>query len=230
MRKLYFFDESERERILNLHESATKNQYLITEQETSTPAANIPGVTTTTAAAPDNIKIAMEKGYGPVSKEKADELASQGWPAKPASQQTTDWSKFPCVPKHPKAEKSATSGGQEIYFIPNGKGSKDTFYNNGTRIFAADGGKTGSYTCQDPIFKSGSEVQAYPEKSYKHAKHVTNVQNKLKEIDPAFAGGTTSTGQMDQATINKLMEILMLKKMPENKVETPTAEGPTPKT
>jgi hypothetical protein len=89
MKQLYFFDESERERILNLHESATKNQYLINEQETSTPPANIPGVTTTAAAAPDNQKIAMEKGYGPVSKEKADELAAQGWPAKPAAQQKT---------------------------------------------------------------------------------------------------------------------------------------------
>lgn len=224
MKNLYFLDSSERERILNLHESATKNQYLINEQQT--PAANIPGVNTT--ATSDNRKIAFEKGYGPISKEYADQLASKGWPAKTTPQQTTDWSKFPCVPKHPKAEKSATSGGQEIYFIPNGKGSKDTFYNNGTRIFAADGGKTGSYTCQDPIFKSGSGVQAYPEKPYKHTQHVTNVQNKLKEIDPTFAGGVTKTGQMDQATINKLMEILMSKKMPETKVETPSPEGPTP--
>ena len=89
MKQLYFFDESERERILNLHESATKNQYLITEQETSTPAANIPGVTTTAAGAPDNVKIAMEKGYGVVTKEYADQLASQNWPAKPKTQQTT---------------------------------------------------------------------------------------------------------------------------------------------
>lgn len=70
-------------------------------------------------------------------------------------QDTTNvWEKFPCVPKHPKARKSATSGGQEIYFIPNGKGSEDTFYSNGTRIFAAEGGKTGSYTCNDPIFQT----------------------------------------------------------------------------
>ena len=89
MKQLYFFDESERERILNLHESATKKQYIITEQETSTPAANIPGVTTTAAAAPDNVKIAMEKGYGAVTKEYADQLASQNWPAKPAAQQST---------------------------------------------------------------------------------------------------------------------------------------------
>lgn len=89
MKQLYFFDESERERILNLHESATKKQYIITEQETSTPAANIPGVTTTAAGAPDNVKIAMEKGYGAVTKEYADQLASQNWPAKQAAQQTT---------------------------------------------------------------------------------------------------------------------------------------------
>jgi hypothetical protein len=90
MKQLYFFDESERERILNLHESATKNQYLITEQETSTPAANIPGIKTTAAdSTSNNQQIALEKGYGPVSKERADELESQGWPAKPKTQQTT---------------------------------------------------------------------------------------------------------------------------------------------
>lgn len=31
MKKLYFLDETEKERILNLHETATKNQYLINE-------------------------------------------------------------------------------------------------------------------------------------------------------------------------------------------------------
>ena len=31
----------------------------------------------------------MEKGYGPVSTEMADQLASKGWPAKPKTQQTT---------------------------------------------------------------------------------------------------------------------------------------------
>ncbi|MEY4573575.1 MAG: hypothetical protein RLZ10_2866, partial [Bacteroidota bacterium] len=34
MKNLYFLDSSEKERILNLHESATKNQYLINEQST----------------------------------------------------------------------------------------------------------------------------------------------------------------------------------------------------
>ncbi len=205
MKKLYFFDESERERILNLHESATKNQYLINEQETSTPAANIPGVTTTAAATPDNQKIAMEKGYGPVSKEKADELASQGWPAKPKADV---WSKFPCVPKHPKARKSATSGGQEIYFIPNEKGSDDTFYNNGTRIFAAENGKTGSYTCQDPIFKSGSRVQASPEQSRKGYTVSPDIIKKLQDEIVKYDPNYKPTGTLDQTTLDALNKLL----------------------
>lgn len=197
MRKLYFFDESERERILNLHESATKNQYLITEQETSTPAANIPGVATTAAATTDNVKIAMEKGYGPVSKEKADELAAQGWPAKTTSQ-STGWEKYPCVTKLKGATIEKLSDNSTAY-----KKDGVIYYNNGRKKLANN--TMANYTCNDPEFKSATTTQ----QPYKHAKSLQSVQSKLKEIDPNFT--STETSKMDQSTINKIMELLTSK-------------------
>jgi hypothetical protein len=296
MKQLYFFDESERERILNLHESATKNQYLINEQSSADNIAREihnasygPGTgkgfldaiqkisTLQQLIDVDNL---LKNGYsrlglqGQINDEfnpqEATDRASlttfqnhlaklgatmtfdqkrnesvvinfqskvqcQPETQKTEEQQVADWTqKFPCVINYPGVQKIANprtdtnvSGtvaykiGEFTYFIDGkqyGKGSYNT------------------YTCDDAFFKNSSRLQASPENNkgtttpqpYKHAQHVTNVQNKLKEIDPAFAGGVTKTGQMDQATINKLMEILMSKKMPETKVETPAPEGQTP--
>lgn len=211
MKQLYFFDESERERILNLHESATKNQYLITEQETSTPAANIPGVTTTAAGAPDNVKIAMEKGYGPVSTEKANELASKGWPAKPATKQPTGWEKYPCVTKLKGATVEKLSDNSTSY-----KKDGVFYYTNGRKKLAD--GTMANYTCNDPEFKPSTTTQ----QPYKHDKSLQSVQTKLKEIDPSFA--PTSKDKMDQTTINKVMSLLNQGVKP----VTPPAPTPTP--
>jgi hypothetical protein len=160
MKNLFVIAEEEKNRILGLHETATKNQYLINEQEVPTPAANILGLTNN--ASTDNQTIAMEKGYGPVSQERADELASQGWPEKPATQQKTLQT----------ANKKTTTDTQSKYA--------------------------------------------------KHLQNVQNVQNKLKEIDPSFA--PTSKDKMDQATINKIMNLLTQGVKP----ATPPEPTPTP--
>ena len=219
MKQLYFFDESERERILNLHESATKRQYIITEQETSTPAANIPGVTTTAAAAPDNVKIAMEKGYGAVTKEYADQLASQNWPAKPTTQQPTGWEKYPCVTKLKGATVEKLSGNSTSY-----KKDGVFYYNNGRKKLAD--GTMANYTCNDPEFKPSTTTQ----QPYKHTKSLQSVQTKLKEVDPNFS--STDTTKMDQATINKIYNLLTAKETPKAaetpaKQETPTQSTST---
>jgi hypothetical protein len=298
MKKLYFFDESERERILNLHESATKNQYLINEQSTDKDIASRiykasygPGTgsdfldaiqSISSLQQLKNVDALLKSGYGQLglqgqindefNPQEATDRASltafqshlaklgatmtfdqnrnesvvinyqstvQAQPEaqKTEEQQVADWSqKFPCVVNYPGAQKIANTrtdtnvSGTVAYKI-----GEFTYYIDGKQYGK---GSYSTYSCDDAFFKDSSRVQASPENNkgtttpqpYKHAKHVTNVQNKLKEIDPSFAGGTTSTGQMDQATINKLMEILMSKKTPETKVETPTPEGPTPET
>jgi hypothetical protein len=62
------------------------------------------------------------------------------------------WEKYPCVPRHPKAKQS-TAGSDIVYFIPNNKGTVDTYYPYGTKIDMAQGGVTVSFTCKDPIFQ-----------------------------------------------------------------------------
>lgn len=298
MKKLYFFDESERERILNLHESATKNQYLINEQSTDKDIAKrIYNASWGAGTGSDflnaiqsisslqqlkNVDALLKSGYGQLglqgqindefNPQEATDRASltafqshlaklgatmtfdqnrnesvvinyqstvQAQPEaqKTEEQQVADWSqKFPCVVNYPGAQKIANTrtdtnvSGTVAYKI-----GEFTYYIDGKQYGK---GSYNTYSCEDAFFKNKQGVQASPEQKggktsgtpqpYKHAKHVTNVQNKLKEIDPTFAGGVTKTGQMDQATINKLMEILMSKKMPETKVETPSPEGPTP--
>ena len=60
------------------------------------------------------------------------------------------WEKYPCVPRHPKAKQSTT--GSE-YYIPNNKGTFDTYYPYGTKLDMAQGGDSVSFSCKDPIFQ-----------------------------------------------------------------------------
>jgi hypothetical protein len=61
---------------------------------------------------------------------------------------TTDWSKYPCVVKHPKAKKGKTPKGSEFYQIDN-----YNYYNNGKKwnIVVKI---VQNYTCNDPEFKT----------------------------------------------------------------------------
>jgi hypothetical protein len=61
---------------------------------------------------------------------------------------TTDWSKYPCVVKHPKAKKGKTPKGSEFYQIDN-----YNYYNNGKKwniVMKI----VQNYTCNDPEFKT----------------------------------------------------------------------------
>ena len=60
---------------------------------------------------------------------------------------TSDWSKYPCVPKHPQAKKGKTAKGSEYYQINN-----NYYYDNG-RKYEITTKKTTNYTCNDPEFK-----------------------------------------------------------------------------
>jgi hypothetical protein len=61
---------------------------------------------------------------------------------------TTDWSKYPCVPKHPNAKKGKTAKGSEYYQINN-----YYYYDNG-RKYEISTKKIINYTCNDPEFKA----------------------------------------------------------------------------
>jgi hypothetical protein len=60
---------------------------------------------------------------------------------------TADWSKYPCVPKHPQAKKGKTAKGSEYYQINN-----YYYYDNG-RKYEISTKKVTNYTCNDPEFK-----------------------------------------------------------------------------
>ena len=58
-----------------------------------------------------------------------------------------NWSKYPCVPKHPQAKKGKTAKGSEYYQINN-----YYYYDNG-RKYEISTKKVTNYTCNDPEFK-----------------------------------------------------------------------------
>lgn len=65
----------------------------------------------------------------------------------------TDWSKYPCVVKHPKAKKGKTVKGIEFYQIGN-----YYYYNNG-RKWNIVMNIAQNYTCNDPEFKVKNTVK-----------------------------------------------------------------------
>ena len=65
----------------------------------------------------------------------------------PTKVTTSNWSKYPCVPKHPQAKKGKTAKGSEYYQINN-----YYYYDNG-RKYEISTKKVTNYTCNDPEFK-----------------------------------------------------------------------------
>jgi hypothetical protein len=66
----------------------------------------------------------------------------------PAATTTTpNWSKYPCVPKHPQAKKGKTAKGSEYYQI------NDYYYYDNGRKYQISTKKIINYTCNDPEFK-----------------------------------------------------------------------------
>ena len=72
----------------------------------------------------------------------------------PAATTTTtpNWSKYPCVPKHPQAKKGKTAKGSEYYQI------NDYYYYDNGRKYQISTKKIINYTCNDPEFKVNNTV------------------------------------------------------------------------
>jgi hypothetical protein len=69
---------------------------------------------------------------------------------------TADWSKYPCVPKHPQAKKGKTAKGSEYYQINN-----YYYYDNG-RKYDISTKKITNYTCNDVEFKTNQIKKTTP--------------------------------------------------------------------
>jgi hypothetical protein len=69
---------------------------------------------------------------------------------------TSDWSKYPCVSKHPQAKKGKTAKGSEYYQINN-----YYYYDNG-RKYEISTKKITNYTCNDSEFRTNQIKKLTP--------------------------------------------------------------------
>jgi hypothetical protein len=156
----------------------------------------------------------------------------QGQPEVPAAQNIQqnlgtqeDWNaKYPCFQTFKNAKLITSpdpNKGQFAYRI-----NKSTYFADG--YMKVDGGQLVTYSqgCNDPFLlkepkKDGGSQVNNTQQPYKHAKSLQSVQTKLKEVDPNFS--STDTTKMDQATINKIYNLLTAKETPKA-AETPAKQ------
>ena len=86
-----------------------------------------------------------------------------------------NWSKYPCVSKHPQAKKGKTAKGSEYYQINN-----YYYYDNG-RKYEISTKKVTNYTCNDPEFKNN--VSPVGDKVNNTVNQKTPIPSELKNIE-----------------------------------------------
>ena len=108
---------------------------------------------------------------------------------------TVDWSKYPCVLKHPNAKKGKTAKGSEYYLINN-----YAYYNNG-RKYDMSTKKLSNYTCNDVEFKTAQNKKTTVKTPFelKNADGIKKFQDWLDVNVPGWAtgyqGGILNKGQ-----------------------------------
>jgi hypothetical protein len=213
MKKLYFFDESERERIINLHESATKKQYLILEQAYAvdkTQWDKYPCVTTFPSANRETLKdgtsvyrIGNEVYYNNGRRQLVDRSVVDF-----SCQDTifVNSKPFICASKVQGAELTRNAEPNIDAYLIGGT----YFYSNGFKYTPGAGGKL-NYDCNDPLLKGGG-VQASPEqnkntktKGYAPSSDIIKkLQDEIVKYDPTYK----PTGTLDQTTLDALNKLL----------------------
>jgi hypothetical protein len=107
---------------------------------------------------------------------------------------TSDWSKYPCVSKHPQAKKGKTAKGSEYYQINN-----YYYYDNG-RKYEITTKKTTNYTCNDPEFKTNQIKKSTPiPTELKNIEGVKLFQDWLDINAQGWATGFTN-GKLNKGT------------------------------
>ena len=215
MKNLFVIAEEEKNRILGLHESATNNQYLIFEQVSDT---DIAGKIYTASYGPGtndgNFTAAIEQIGSLEQLISVDNLLKKGYGQLGLQGQIND--EF--NPKGyndrislDKIKTKLTSLGADLTY--------DQLRNNSVVINYA---KTSQNTTGQPTGQASTDTntQTSADVNKNNTTKVTTgnknkggntgpsnaqkVQTKLKELDP----NTPQTGKMDQATINKIMNLL----------------------
>jgi hypothetical protein len=161
MKKLYFLNEEESIRILNLHKDATKRQYLSEEL----PFTSVDIASTKT---PIDSKSFNYQDYNTPTNDVYGKLGNPTDKKDPTPiSRSTDrelWKKYPCIVNHPKAKETIEDDG-EIYYDLN----DFTYYTDGTKIKWTKGpnggwieGKTVPFTCNDAEFKTITKQPVTP--------------------------------------------------------------------
>jgi hypothetical protein len=207
MKKLYFLDEEEKNRILNIHESATKHQYL---SEQTSPFGTIPNNPLGNNVPTNN----KTKSLGPV---KTTEVG----PKTEGVAKDVNWSGiYACVPKKTGAVATKLKDGSTCYVINN-----VIYYNNGfKRKKPIANNKSEPYTCNDPEFKTGVSIENKAKKLQQYKQQiVAKTTENTKAIQKLL--GLPETGNMDSALLQKINDKLNGKpqEAPKSGVTTPPA-------
>jgi hypothetical protein len=203
MKKLYFLDEEEKNRILNIHESATKHQYL---SEQTSPFGTIPNNPLGNNVPTNN----KTKSLGPV---KTTEVG----PKTEGVAKDVNWSGiYACVPKKTGAVATKLKDGSTCYII-NGI----TYYNNGRKKLA--NGQMANYDCNTE-FKTNTSTDDKAKKLQQYKQQiVAKTTENTKAIQKLL--GLPETGNMDSALLQKINDKLNGKpqEAPKSGVTTPPA-------
>ena len=158
MKKIYFVDEEETNRILNLHESETKRQYLSEELPYTDNSVNLSSRTNKLAGVNNNTGT-----------------------SNPGKERDVNWNGiYACVTKAKGAVKSRPLEDGSTAYILNGY----VYYNNGFKIKQPVKNNKGvKYTCNDPEFKSGVSTEDKAKKTQQYKQQVvTKTSDTTKQI------------------------------------------------
>jgi hypothetical protein len=190
MKKLYFLDNEEKNRILNIHESATKRHYL---NEQATNFGTIPNNPLGNNVPANN----KTKPLGPLYQPKVG-------PDTKGVASDANWnSTYVCVPKTKGAVAKKLKDGSTAYLI-NGY----YYYSNGfKRKLPLASNKSEKYTCNSPEFKTGVSTEDKAKKLQQYKQQIVAKTNEnTKAIQKLL--GLPETGVMDSGLLQKINEKL----------------------
>jgi hypothetical protein len=203
MKKLYFLDENEKNRILSLHESAIKRQYLSEQPDTKFDTAYN--------------KELMRKYQNTTPKDtqnKKSNTPSQDELNKRETRWKTD---LKCVPTQPGAKKIDRADKTTSYQIGN-----IVYYNTGRKKL--ENGTMTKYTCATE-FKPGVSTEDNTKKVQEYRQQIiTKTSDTTKQIQALL--GLDPTGEMDTGLLQKINDKLNGKPQEAPKADVTTQPRP----
>jgi hypothetical protein len=216
MKNLFEISQEEKNRILNIHESATKNQYLISEQQNSDSNwSKYPCVT----SYPSAKKIPLSDGTTSYNIGKETYYNTGRKTSYQNNGQTVNYScdsksldfdkRFGDNAKSFKCASKASGAQLVVNAEPNIDAYKigETFFDSqGFKYTPGSGGKL-NYDCNDPLLK-GEKVQGSPEQKQKGYTVSPDIIKKLQDEIVKYDPNYKPTGTLDQTTLDALNKLI----------------------